>query len=123
MTTPALGIPAFGLGTYRLKDQVVIDSVKDALALGYRAIDTAQIYDNEAAVWRAWSESGVPRSYITLTTKIWVDKLAGDALIPSLEESLLKLDTDYVDLTLIHWPSPGGAAPLADTLEALTRAR
>ena len=123
MTTPALGIPAFGLGTYRLKDQVVIDSVKDALALGYRAIDTAQIYDNEAAVGRAWSESGVPRSDITLTTKIWVDKLAGDALIPSMEESLRKLDTDYVDLTLIHWPSPGGAAPLADTLEALTRAR
>lgn len=123
MTTPAFTLPAFGIGTYRLKEQVAVDSVKNALALGYRAVDTAQIYENEADVGRALAESGVPRSAITLTTKIWVDKLAADALIPSLEESLRKLKTDYVDLTLIHWPAPGDAVPLADTLMALTQAR
>ena len=66
-------IPQFGLGTFRLKDQAVIDSVKTALDVGYRAIDTAQIYENEAAVGQAIAESGIPRKEIFLTTKIWVD--------------------------------------------------
>src|SRR6188508_944539 len=99
-------IPAFGLGTFRLKDDVVIASVKTALELGYRAIDTAQIYDNEAEVGQAIAESGVPRDQLFLTTKIWTEHLAGDRLIPSLKQSLAKLRTDYVDLSLIHWPSP-----------------
>jgi 2,5-diketo-D-gluconate reductase B len=123
MVTPAFAIPSLGLGTFRLKEHVAVDSVKNALELGYRAIDTAQIYANEAAVGRAIAASGVPRGDIFLTTKIWVDQLAGDALIPSLELSLGKLNTDYVDLTLIHWPSPGAAVPLADTLKALEQAR
>lgn len=116
-------IPAFGLGTFRLKGQVVIDSVSQALALGYRLIDTAQIYGNEAEVGQAIASSGVPRSALFLTTKIWTENLAKDLVIPSLKESLAKLRTDQVDLTLIHWPSPGGAVPLADTLEALMQAR
>lgn len=101
-----MAIPAFGLGTFRLKDDVVISSVKTALELGYRAIDTAQIYDNEAAVGLAIAESGVPRHELYITTKIWIENLSKDKLIPSLKESLQKLRTDYVDLTLIHWPSP-----------------
>lgn len=101
-----MAIPAFGLGTFRLKDDVVISSVKTALELGYRAIDTAQIYDNEAAVGQAIAESGVPRHELYITTKIWIENLGKDKLIPSLKESLQKLRTDYVDLTLIHWPSP-----------------
>ena len=101
-----MAIPAFGLGTFRLKDDVVIASVKTALELGYRAIDTAQIYDNEAAVGQAIAESGVPRNELYITTKIWIENLSKDKLIPSLKESLQKLRTDYVDLTLIHWPSP-----------------
>ena len=98
-------LPAFGLGTFRLKDDVVIASVKTALELGYRAVDTAQIYENEAAVGQALEESGVPRNELFITTKIWIENLSKDKLIPSLKESLKKLRTDYVDLTLVHWPS------------------
>ena len=101
-------VPAFGLGTFRLKDQVVIDSVTTGLELGYRVVDTAQIYGNEAEVGQAIAQSGVPREDLFITTKIWTDHYAADKLIPSLKESLAKLRTDYVDLTLIHWPSPGG---------------
>jgi 2,5-diketo-D-gluconate reductase B len=116
-------IPAFGLGTFRLKDQVVIDSVKNGLDLGYRLIDTAQIYGNEAEVGRAIAESGVPRSDLFITTKVWTDNLAQDKLVPSLKESLVKLRTDHVDLTLIHWPSPKGAVPVAEFMGALAQAK
>lgn len=116
-------IPAFGLGTFRLKDDVVIASVKTALELGYRAIDTAQIYDNEAAVGQAIDESGVPRSELFITTKIWTENLSKEALIPSLKESLKKLRTDYVDLTLIHWPSPKDAVSVEEFMQALLEAK
>ncbi len=118
-----MSIPDFGLGTFRLKGQTVIDSVRDALDVGYRAIDTAQIYGNEADIGQAIAESGVSRDELFLTTKIWIANLGKDSLIPSLKASLDKLRTDRVDLTLIHWPSPGGAVPLAETLEALAEAR
>ena len=101
-------IPLLGLGTFRLKDQVVIDSVSQALELGYRAIDTALIYGNEADVGHAIAASGVARNELFLTSKIWTENLGADKLIPSLKESLHKLGTDYLDLTLIHWPSPKG---------------
>lgn len=116
-------IPAFGLGTFRLKDDVVIASVKTALELGYRAVDTAQIYDNEAAVGQAITESGVPRSELYITTKIWIENLSKDKLIPSLKESLKKLRTDYVDLTLIHWPSPGDVVSVEEFMQALLEAK
>lgn len=116
-------IPAFGLGTFRLKGQVVIDSVRNALDVGYRAIDTAQIYGNEAEVGQAIAESGVPRRELFVTTKVWTDHLAGDKLVPSLKESLRKLRTEQVDLTLIHWPSPGNAVPMAEYLGALAQAQ
>jgi 2,5-diketo-D-gluconate reductase B len=118
-----MNIPAFGVGTFRLKGQTVIDSVRTALEVGYRAIDTAQIYGNEAEVGQAISESGVARDQLFLTTKIWVDNLAPDQLLPSLRASLDKLRTTQVDLTLIHWPSPHGAVPLAESLHALNEAR
>ncbi|MFJ3481802.1 2,5-didehydrogluconate reductase DkgB [Pseudomonas sp. NPDC090202] len=116
-------VPAFGLGTFRLKDQTVIDSVSTALQLGYRVIDTAQIYDNEAAVGQAIAESGVPREELFITTKIWTAHYAADKLIPSLKDSLSKLQTDYVDLTLIHWPSPQGQVPVAEFMAALLEAK
>lgn len=118
-----MSIPAFGLGTFRLKGQTVIDSVRDALDLGYRAIDTAQIYENEADIGQALAESGVPRGELFLTTKIWTDNLSRERLIPSLRESLDRLRTDHVDLVLIHWPSPQGDVPLRESLEALREAR
>jgi 2,5-diketo-D-gluconate reductase B len=116
-------IPPFGLGTFRLKGQVVIDSVRNALELGYRVIDTAQIYGNEAEVGQAIADNGVARDALFLTTKIWTDNFSRDRLVPSLEESLTKLQTDYVDLTLIHWPSPQGAVPMAEFLGALMEAK
>lgn len=118
-----MAIPAFGLGTFRLKDDVVITSVKTALDLGYRAIDTAQIYENEAAVGQAIEESGVPRNELFITTKIWIENLSKDKLIPSLKESLKKLRTDYVDLTLIHWPSPNDAVSVEEFMQALLEAK
>lgn len=116
-------IPAFGLGTFRLQDDVVIHSVKTALELGYRTIDTAQIYENEAAVGQAIAESGVARDDLFVTTKIWIENLSTEKLIPSLKESLAKLRTDYVDLTLIHWPSPGSSVSVKESMLALMAAK
>ena len=116
-------VPAFGLGTFRLKGQVVIDSVSNALDLGYRAIDTAQIYENEAEVGQAIAESGVARDELFITSKIWVSNFASEKLIPSLEDSLKKLRTDHLDLTLIHWPSPDNAVPVAEFMGALLEAK
>lgn len=116
-------IPAFGLGTFRLKGQVVIDSIRNGLELGYRAIDTAQIYGNEADVGEAIAGSGVRREDLFLTTKIWVDNYAKDKLVPSLEDSLAKLRTDYVDLTLIHWPAPNNGVSLEAFMTALAAAK
>ncbi|MDH0649559.1 2,5-didehydrogluconate reductase DkgB [Pseudomonas sp. GD03858] len=118
-----MSIPSFGLGTFRLTGQVVIDSVKSALELGYRAIDTAQIYKNEAEVGQAIAESGVPRGELFITTKIWVDNYAADKLIPSLRDSLAKLRTDYVDLLLIHWPAPGNGVELNEFMLVLAEAK
>ncbi|OCJ32034.1 2,5-didehydrogluconate reductase DkgB [Serratia sp. 14-2641] len=118
-----MSIPAFGLGTFRLQDQVVIDSVSTALELGYRAIDTAQIYENEAAVGQAIAASGVKREELFITTKIWIANLGKDQLIPSLQESLKKLQTSYVDLTLIHWPSPNDEVSVAESMAELVKVK
>jgi len=118
-----MSIPAFGLGTFRLKGQTVIDSVRNALDVGYRAIDTAQIYENETEVGQAIAESGVARDELFLTTKIWIANFHHDALLESLRESLRKLRTDHVELTLIHWPSPKDAVPMAEYLGALAEAK
>jgi len=118
-----MSIPAFGLGTFRLKDEVVKASVSTALELGYRAVDTAQIYGNEEAVGEAIAASGVARQDLYITTKIWVENLGAEQVIASLKESLNKLKTDYVDLTLIHWPSPGNAVSVAETMHALVEAK
>jgi 2,5-diketo-D-gluconate reductase B len=116
-------MPIIGAGTFRLQGQSAIDSVANALALGYRHIDTAQIYGNEREVGAALADSGVPRDAVFVTTKIWTEHLSADALLPSLKESLHKLRLEQLDLTLIHWPSPNGAVPLAESMAALLDAR
>lgn len=116
-------IPAFGLGTFRLQGQQVIDSVRTGLELDYRHIDTAQIYGNEADIGQAIADSAVPRSELFVTSKIWIDNLGRDALIPSLRESLSKLRLDQLDLTLIHWPAPNDAIPVAEYMAALLEAK
>lgn len=116
-------IPSFGVGTFRLTGQTVIDSVRSALELGYRAVDTAQIYGNEAEVGQAIVESGVGRDDIFITTKIWTANYGRDALLPSLRDSLAKLRVDQVDLTLIHWPAPDNGVALAEFMTALADAK
>ncbi|MDH2327000.1 aldo/keto reductase [Cereibacter sp. SYSU M97828] len=110
-------IPALGFGTYRMSDAEVMQTVPHALKLGFRHVDTAQIYGNEAAVGAAIEASGVPRDDIFLTTKVWVDKYRHDAFLASVDESLAKLKTDHVDLLLLHWPNDD--VPLAEQIGAL----
>ncbi|GHA92697.1 2,5-didehydrogluconate reductase DkgB [Modicisalibacter luteus] len=116
-------LPSLGLGTFRLKGQEAFDSVTSALKLGYRLIDTAQMYGNEEDVGRAIRESGIPRDEIFITTKVWWDRLRHDDLIASLEESNRKLGVEQVDLALIHWPSPNDEVPIAEYIGALNEAR
>ncbi|MDR6935960.1 2,5-didehydrogluconate reductase DkgB [Luteibacter sp. 3190] len=116
-------LPTFGVGTFRLTGQAAVDSVSTALELGYRAVDTAQIYGNEADVGKAIAESGVRRDDLFVTTKIWTDNYSRRKLVPSLRESLDKLRMDHVDLTLIHWPAPGNCIELPEYMEALAEAK
>ncbi|AXE34833.1 2,5-didehydrogluconate reductase DkgB [Chromobacterium phragmitis] len=116
-------MPKLGVGTFRLKDQQAEESVTMGLELGYRHIDTAQIYRNEADVGRAIAKGGVPRDELYVTTKIWTDSFGPGKLIPSLRESLDKLGLDLVDMTLIHWPSPKDEVPMAVYMEQLAEAK
>lgn len=118
-----MSIPAFGVGTFRLTGQTVIDSVRTALELGYRAVDTAQIYGNEAEVGQAIAESGIKRDDLFVTTKIWTENYGKNKLIDSLRDSLKKLRMPYVDLTLIHWPAPGNGVELPEYMTALAEAK
>lgn len=99
-------IPQLGFGTFRLTGDTVKKAVASALEIGYRHIDTAQIYGNEKEVGEAIHSSGIPRKDLFITTKVWLDNLSGSKVIDSIEESLDKLKTDYVDLILVHWPHP-----------------
>ncbi|WP_417829148.1 aldo/keto reductase [Thalassospira sp.] len=110
-------IPALGFGTFRMAEDDVKRIVPKALATGFRHIDTAQIYENEAAVGEAIETSDVPRKEIFLTTKVWVKNYRHDDFIASVDESLKKLRTDYVDLLLLHWPNED--VPLAEQIGAL----
>ncbi|GEN29413.1 2,5-diketo-D-gluconate reductase B [Halovibrio variabilis] len=112
-------MPNPGFGTFRLEGDTLKQSIHAALEAGYRHIDTAQFYGNETEVGEAIRDSDVPRSDIFLTTKVWFDNLEPARLKASVDESLQKLGTDYVDLLLIHWPSPDDEVPMVDYLTAL----
>jgi diketogulonate reductase-like aldo/keto reductase len=114
-------IPALGFGTFRMPDAEVLSILPKAMKLGFRHVDTAQIYKNEAAVGEAIASTGIPRDEIFLTTKVWVDRVGHDAFIASVDESLQKLKTDHVDLLLLHWPQ--SEMPLADRMGALNAMR
>lgn len=114
-------IPALGFGTWQLPGDVARDSVQAALEIGYRHIDTAQIYGNEAEVGAGLARSGVPRDEVFLTTKVWTDRYQDGALQRSVQDSLKKLGTDHLDLLLLHWPNP--AVPLEETIKALNAVR
>lgn len=114
-------IPAIGLGTWTLKGDQCSDLVSHALAVGYRHVDTAKMYDNEAAVGAGIKASSVTRDDIFLTTKVWWTDLAPADLERSAEGSLKRLGLDHVDLLLIHWPN--ARIPLEGTIKALNRMR
>ncbi|PKR47652.1 aldo/keto reductase [Thalassospira povalilytica] len=121
VTTNGATIPALGFGTFRISEDDVKRIVPKALETGFRHIDTAQIYENEAAVGEAIELSSVPRQDIFLTTKVWVSNYRHDDFIASVDESLKKLRTDYVDLLLLHWPNKD--VPLAEQIGALNDVR
>ncbi|GCA48901.1 MULTISPECIES: aldo/keto reductase [Sinorhizobium] len=114
-------IPALGFGTFRMSGAEVLRILPQALKLGFRHVDTAQIYGNEAEVGEAIQKSGIARADIFLTTKVWVDNYRHDAFIASVDESLRKLRTDHVDLLLLHWP--GSDVPMAERIGALNKVR
>ncbi|WJR81230.1 aldo/keto reductase [Bradyrhizobium sp. NP1] len=114
-------IPAIGLGTWELRGRTCARLVAQALKLGYRHIDTAQVYENEREVGEGLRTSGVRRDEVFITTKVWTTHFAPNELERSTKESLVKLRLSEVDLLLLHWPNP--QVPLSETLGALARAR
>jgi 2,5-diketo-D-gluconate reductase B len=114
-------IPAIGLGTWELQDRACGRIVEQALRLGYRHIDTAQIYDNEREVGEGLRGSGVRRDEVFVTTKVWTSHFKPYDLERSAKESLVRLRLSEIDLLLLHWPN--SQVPLAETLGALARVR
>jgi 2,5-diketo-D-gluconate reductase B len=116
-------IPKIGLGTFRFDDSQAAEAVRTALELGYRHIDTAQMYDNEQGVGEGIRAVNVPREEIFVTTKVWHENLRRGDLLNSLKESLQRLRLDYVDMALIHWPSPDHEVPMKEYMSALYEAK
>lgn len=95
-------MPLQGFGVFQIAPQDCEAAVRSALDVGYRMIDTAQAYYNEAAVGRAWRTSGIAREDLFLVTKVWISNAGDERAAKSIDESLRKLETDYIDLLLIH---------------------
>ncbi len=123
MTLADQVMPKLGMGTFRLEGETAYQSVKMALEVGFRHLDTAQIYGNEAEVGRAIADSGIDRSELFITTKVWNAQLNQKEFIDSVHTSLKKLQLDYVDLLLIHWPSPENGEPMHEYLTELKKAK
>lgn len=122
MTELMLGpMPAIGFGTWPLAGDKARRAVAEAIAVGYRAIDTAQAYGNETEVGAGIRDSGIARSDIFVTTKVWPDRLAAGEVGPAVEESLDRLGIGPADLVLVHWPNP--EVPVTETLHALDAVR
>jgi len=111
LQTQGIRLPRLGLGTYRMQGDVCRAAVESALALGYRHIDTAEMYANEDAIGAAIAASGVKRGELHVTTKVWNENLAPDSMRRAFDASLKKLRLDAVDLYLVHWPKPGMHLP------------
>ncbi len=117
VTAHGAAIPALGFGVFRMSDAEVERVVPAALEAGFRHFDTAQIYQNEAALGRALQAAGARRDDLFLTTKVWVDNYSADAFAASVDESLDRLKVDQVDLLLLHWPAD--QVPIAEQIERL----
>lgn len=110
-------IPALGFGTYGMSDEQLRRIIPAAIQAGFRHIDTAQLYNNESGVGEAWQDSGVVRSQFFITTKVWVANYGAESFETSVNDSLRRLRTDYIDLLLLHWPSQD--VPLKEQIEQL----
>jgi 2,5-diketo-D-gluconate reductase B len=119
LQTQGIRLPRLGLGTYRMQGDVCRAAVESGLAVGYRHIDTAEMYGNEDAIGAALAAARVPRAELHITTKVWIENLAPDALRRAFDTSLKKLRLDHLDLYLIHWPTHGMNLPAA--LEAMMK--
>ncbi|MDY7561365.1 aldo/keto reductase [Pseudomonas sp. 10B1] len=120
LISKSLTIPRLGFGTFRMPGDGCQAVVESAIEVGYRHIDTAAMYDNEASVGRALAASGIARSELFVTTKVWHDQLEPTALLKSFDTSLSKLGLEYVDLYMVHWPSASmDMAALMKTLGSL----
>jgi diketogulonate reductase-like aldo/keto reductase len=127
LIAPGLAMPLLGFGTYKSKPgEEAHTSVLHALELGYRHIDTAALYENEADVGEAVRESGVRRDEVFITTKVWDTEQGYDTTLAAFDKSLAKLGTPYVDLYLVHWPKPAlaqGTWRAMEEIHASGRAR
>jgi 2,5-diketo-D-gluconate reductase B len=120
LQTQGISLPRLGLGTYRMQGEVCRAAVESALGLGYRHIDTAEMYGNEEAIGAAIAATGVARKDLHVTTKVWNENLAPDAMRTAFDTSLKKLRLDRIDLYLVHWPAPKMNLPVMfDTLMKL----
>src|SRR5438477_4040001 len=120
LQTQGISLPRLGLGTFRMQGDVCRAAVESALALGYRHIDTAEMYGNEEAIGAAIAAARVPRGELHVTTKVWNENLAPDAIRKAFDASLNKLRLDHVDLYLVHWPARHMNLPaIFETLMAL----
>ncbi|WP_114744248.1 aldo/keto reductase [Falsibacillus pallidus] len=114
-----LKMPYVGLGVWQMKDEnEAVNAVKSAITAGYRSIDTAAVYENEEAVGRGVKESGVSREELFITSKVWNSDQGYDSTLKAFEASLKRLDMDYLDLYLIHWPVEG---KYVDTWKAMEK--
>src|SRR6195952_4835113 len=111
LKTQGISLPRLGLGTFRMQGDVCRAAIESALALGYRHIDTAEMYANEEAIGAAIAASSVPRKDLHITTKVWNENLAPDAIRRAFDASLKKLRLDRVDLYLVHWPAKNMKLP------------
>src|SRR5215210_1214067 len=114
-------VPKLGFGTWQIEGRACQEAVEDALAIGYRHVDTARAYGNEREVGRGLEAAGLPRRELFLTTKIWREEYAPDELRRAAEDSLRNLQVDCIDLLLLHWPNPDFG--LEETLGALVALR
>jgi 2,5-diketo-D-gluconate reductase B len=105
LQTQGISLPRLGLGTFRMQGDACRAAVESALALGYRHIDTAEMYGNEDAIGAALAAARVPRKDLHVTTKVWNENLAPDAIRRAFDASLKKLGLEQVDLYLVHWPA------------------
>jgi 2,5-diketo-D-gluconate reductase B len=106
LQTQGISLPRLGLGTFRMQGDACRAAVESAIGLGYRHIDTAEMYANEEAIGAALASAKVARKDLHITTKVWNENLAPDAMRKAFDSSLKKLRLDHIDLYLVHWPAP-----------------